>query len=325
MAFELTDRWVWDSWIADDGDTYHLFYLSAPRALGNPDLRHRNATIGHATSTDLRKWTDAGTVLRPGKPGEFDQTATWTGSVIHDGTQWRLYYTGSAFLHPTAHTNIETVGEALSSDLHSWTKTPGPAVRADSRWYETLADGTWPEEAWRDPWVYQDDDGWHMLITARARSAGGPAGAVADAGVVGHAVSKDLSTWEVREPLSAPGAGFGHLEVLQPFSLDGRDFILFSCDKSQLMGRHSEKRAGGVWVAPRDRATGWCSIEEARLLVDESIYAARIVQERDGSQSLMGFHNPSTGAFVGTVSDPMPLVSGSDGWPELRRQLSPIV
>ena len=31
----LADDWVWDSWIADDGERYHLFFLKAPRALGD--------------------------------------------------------------------------------------------------------------------------------------------------------------------------------------------------------------------------------------------------------------------------------------------------
>ena len=30
----LDDLWVWDSWVADDGDLYHLFFLQAPRSLG---------------------------------------------------------------------------------------------------------------------------------------------------------------------------------------------------------------------------------------------------------------------------------------------------
>ena len=30
----LEDRWVWDSWVVDDGERYHLFYLQAPRVTG---------------------------------------------------------------------------------------------------------------------------------------------------------------------------------------------------------------------------------------------------------------------------------------------------
>jgi beta-fructofuranosidase len=30
------DYWIWDSWIADDGDTFHLYFLQAPRSLVDP-------------------------------------------------------------------------------------------------------------------------------------------------------------------------------------------------------------------------------------------------------------------------------------------------
>ena len=36
-------RWVWDFWIADNGDSYHLYYLNAPDSLEHEDLRHRIA------------------------------------------------------------------------------------------------------------------------------------------------------------------------------------------------------------------------------------------------------------------------------------------
>jgi len=35
----LADRWVWDSWIVDDGERYHLFLLQAPKSSGSPELR----------------------------------------------------------------------------------------------------------------------------------------------------------------------------------------------------------------------------------------------------------------------------------------------
>lgn len=315
MTFELPDHWVWDCWLADDGDRFHLYYLNAPRSLGDPGLRHRNAVVGHASSADLRAWTVHETALEPGLPGDFDATATWTGCVVRHDRAWRMFYTGSVFLAPDAHTNIESIGAADSDDLHRWSKTPRARVQADPRWYETLGDGTWHEEAWRDPWVFFEDGLWHMLVTARAKSDG-HAGDARDAGVVGHATSRDLDEWTIRKPLSAPAAGFAHLEVLQAFEFGGRRFVLFSCDRGHLAGDRSGEVTGGVWVAPRDPATGWCAIEDARLLHDESLYAARVVAERDGGLSLIGFLNADgDGGFGGRISDPIPLVADADGWP----------
>ncbi len=33
LVLALRDDWVCDSWVADDGENYHLFFLTAPRAL----------------------------------------------------------------------------------------------------------------------------------------------------------------------------------------------------------------------------------------------------------------------------------------------------
>ena len=87
LAFRLPDHWVWDFWLADDGDRYHLFYLHAPKSLGDPQLRHRNARIGHASSTDLR-WTNHGTnqgifgLAPDGRPVSFTGIAIWR---VQDG------------------------------------------------------------------------------------------------------------------------------------------------------------------------------------------------------------------------------------------------
>ena len=90
----LEDAWIWDSWIADDGERYHLFFLKAPAALKDPALRHEAAFIGHASSTDLTHWTLHADALTPGDHGRWDDLALWTGSVARgeDGT-WRMYYT----------------------------------------------------------------------------------------------------------------------------------------------------------------------------------------------------------------------------------------
>ena len=63
-----------------------------------------------------------------------------------------------------------------------------------------------------------------MLLSARARSA-----PRYDDGVIGHAWSPDLVRWEAREPICAPGAGFGQLEVVQVRVVDGQHVLVFTC------------------------------------------------------------------------------------------------
>ena len=82
----LDDYYVWDWWVADDGKRYHLFFLQAPRSVGDPANRHVNAEIGHATSRDLVDWDDLGPTFQPSEIGRraFDDMAIWTGSVLND-------------------------------------------------------------------------------------------------------------------------------------------------------------------------------------------------------------------------------------------------
>jgi beta-fructofuranosidase len=304
MAFSLPDHWVWDFWLADDGALFHLFFLHAPRALGNPDLRHRHARIGHATSTDLRDWTWHGPAFDVGAPGSFDATATWTGSIVRaPGGQWRMFYTGSLFSSPDSSTNVETIGAAVSTDLFSWRKLPGPILRADPRWYETLGTSSWPEEAWRDPWVYADPNGngWHMLVTARANH-----GEDTGRGVIGHAVSPDLEHWQAAPPLSRPQAGFSHLEVPQLVEIDGHMLLVFCCNAPRLTGRLSGQ-IGGIWTAPAAGAGGPFAIEDSTLLIDERLYAGRLARTRDGTWVLLGFRNEPGDAFRGGICDPLPV------------------
>lgn len=308
--FDLPDSWVWDYWFADDGDRYHLFFLYASRALHDPEARHYRASIGHAVSTDLVEWERVADALVRGEAGEFDDLATWTGSTVRhpDGT-WFLFYTGST--RAEGGKNVQRIGYATSSDLVTWQKAPGPVLEAAAPWYERLDSGDWHDEAFRDPWVFADPegDGWHMYVTARA-----PEGPVEGRGVVAHAWSPDLRHWELREPVSAPSEnGFGQLEVTQVEVVDGRPVLLFSCLADHSMAARRGARAG-TWAIPAESVLGPFDVDRAQPLTGEDLYVGRLLRRReDGQWLLFAFRNVgSDGAFVGGVTDPMP-VSWVDG------------
>jgi beta-fructofuranosidase len=294
----LADHWVWDSWHAQDDDgRRHVFFLYAPRALLDADRRHHHARIGHAVSSDLRSWQRTADALIPAESPSWDDLATWTGSIVRGpDRRWYLFYTGVSRAEQGL---VQRVGLAVSEDLMTWQRHgPNPLIEADSTWYERLDLTNWYEEAWRDPWVFadQDGEGWHMLLTARAK--GGPA---LQRGVIGHARSTDLVHWTVQPPLSAP-AGFGHLEVPQVAVVDGQPLLLF-CSNSVAASR--DDAASRVWIATGPTVTGPWDVASARPFNHPSLYAPRLVNDLNGSWALIGFVDQVDGTFVGELTDPI--------------------
>lgn len=307
MAIRLDKRWIWDSWYVWDGDTCHAFYLSADRALGDPELRHRSPIVGHAISRDLVNWEILPDALRPSSTPAFDSWTTWTGSVIKDDKGlWWMFYTGSSREDGGL---IQSIGAATSTDLTTWHKLGSePLVEADPQWYELLDTEVWHDQAWRDPWVFRKsgDDTWHMLITARSKE-GNPR----TRGVVGHAISEDLLHWRVTPPLSQPDQGFGQLEVLQFEIVDGVPILLFCCGSKELS---EERRAS---FGDRDATYSLaCNADlsdldftNAHPFESNLVYAGRLVKGPDDRWNLLGFRNCENGEFVGEICDPIPVTA----------------
>ena len=76
MAFSLPEYWEWAFWLAHSGAKHHMYYLQAPKSLGNAELRRRSVQEG-------------------------------------DG-HWRKFYTGARFLVSGESANVQSVGVATS-------------------------------------------------------------------------------------------------------------------------------------------------------------------------------------------------------------------
>lgn len=309
----LPDDWVWDSWIADDGDRYHLYYLKAPRALGEPSQRHTKAVIGHATSYDLVDWQVHPDALLP-SPRGWDDLALWTGSVVRgDDGVWRMFYTALTTSRGHA-VRDQQLGVVESADLMTWHRAlDRPVLVPDGRWYQTLDEEPSASETWRDPFVFRDPDGagWHMLVTARLKDR-----PRYDDGVLAHARSTDLHTWEVGPPVSGAPSGFGQIEVPQVRSVDGRPVLVFTCHpEEQSAERRAEHGDHSTWsvAGPRGGSLlGPWDVGAARPFTAEpTLFAAPLVQQRDGRWALVGFRNQEPeGIWSFEIIDPVPVRIG---------------
>ena len=158
--------------IRHDG-VYHLFYQANPDAplWGRP-------AWGHVTSTDLVTWTRKPLALSP-KPGAPDADGCWSGCTRIVQGRPAIYYTGVVGEDDG---RVESVCRAWgSADLLAWERdacnplVPGPPQQLGNGYH-------------RDPFLWQDDDGWHMLL----------GGGTADEGWHGrvlHYDSADATAW----------------------------------------------------------------------------------------------------------------------------------
>jgi beta-fructofuranosidase len=315
MSLRLPDKWVWDFWLVRDGDEHHVFFLQAPRALGEPELRHHNASIGHAVSGDLRSWRLLRDALHPGPPGTWDDLAIWTGSAIdHDG-RWYMLYTG---INRGERGLIQRIGLAVSDDLVRWEKhAANPVLEAEPPWYELLDLTRWRDQSWRDPWICRDpaDGSFHALITARS-----PLGRADGAGVVAHARSGDLVEWEVLPPLTEHGE-FAQVEVPQLVRLNGRYELLVSC----LAEDHSRQRLEriglpgrtGTFAFTAEDLFGPYSPPDGPLAASDgplgTLYAGKLIETEAEGWQFMAFRGGSNGDFLGELTDPLPVHEDAHG------------
>jgi beta-fructofuranosidase len=306
MTLQLDDFFVWDFWLAprlDASEPFHCYFLQAPRSLPDPEMRHDQARIGHATSRNLIDWDYHGLILPLGKPGAWDDWTQWTGSVTRFEDKSYLFYTGRSKTEPV---NVQRIGLATSDDLYHWRKVPDdPVLQADSRWYEAPAPDGSNRSDCRDPWIIRFGDRWLMYYTASA------VGELPDRyGVVGIATSDDLLYWTPGPPVAAPGI-FGEIEVPQVVPLGDHWAMLFCTTKhAEINGRRA------TWIGTHyllsDSPFGPFELAPEPLVLAGTAgtcYAARAILDPWAGNVIMAFRRfDEHGQFAGELIDPIPLI-----------------
>jgi len=151
---------------------YHLFYQYNPNG-----PFHATIHWGHAASRDLVHWEEWPIALTP-TPGGYDRDGCWSGCAVNHNGVPTLFYSA---VHP------QVVCIATSADdLLTWQKYPGNPIIAGPP-PDIDAEGEF-----RDPFVWQEPDGWYMLMGTRSATVGG---------AVLLYRSDDLVNWEYLHPL----------------------------------------------------------------------------------------------------------------------------
>jgi len=254
------------SWVIRDhaffkqDSTYHLFYTRGPLY---SQTSMACDSIGHATSRDLVHWNIYAPVLAVVKH-TWEAGAVWAPFVMENpGGGYIMYYTG------VDSTWVQRIGIATSDDLYTWTKYSGnPVFRPDTSW--SGWDSTVEWASCRDPYVYDEDGVYYMLLTVMTNNGNG---------AVGSAVSADLFNWTDNGPIYVHSGLYSWHAIESVFLLkrNGKYRMFFSEETSP---------PGTSYMASDELYSGWDLA--TRQTVDEGI-APEIVEDGEGIQLFSRF------------------------------------
>ncbi len=136
---------------------YHLFFQY------NPDgAYHANMHWGHAVSDDLVHWQELPIAIAP-TPNSPDQGGIFSGCMVNDKGRPVAVYTG---VNDDYTMQVQCLAKG-NTDLTQWHKHPGNPVLKD------VPEHLGQTQDFRDPFVWQGDSCWYMLLAANIVGVGG--------------------------------------------------------------------------------------------------------------------------------------------------------
>ena len=202
---------------------------------------------GHTVSRDLVHWEERPIALAP-TPGGPDQDGCFTGCVVAEDDRFHILYTGIPRLSPLQ--QVQCL--ASSADLISWEKYPGNPIIAEP----PAGFG----ECFRDPCVWEEKDGWYMVIGSELPEGQGGAALLYR--------SQDLIHWEYLYPLFVGAAAeTGHdFECPDFFPLGEGHVLLTSRGKTYW---HAGNCAGHRFTRAKWGVVDGGALYAAKTLLDD--------------------------------------------------------
>lgn len=231
---------MWDTWIYQAGDAFHLFFLSG-------------GDIGRAVSEDLIHWNHLPPIKNTAAVGDWDEAGMkMTGSVAKVGDVYYLCY-GSGKGTP--------IGLIRSEDLVTWERVGDHPIMPSGAPYDA-------GNAWRDLTAYLDAETgvWNGYLYAIHGATGKPA--------IAHIRSQDYLTWSYHEPIyvteesySRTNNGFVDLEVPDYFEMGDTLYMLFSSCSSRKNATSGRADAMGTWYIRKEAGKEAWELPQAPLLL----------------------------------------------------------
>jgi hypothetical protein len=214
-------------------DLFHMYFTTTVDGGDSGPLQ-----INHATSPDGVVWEldPANPVLQPGVDGEWDHASLRGAAVIHDGTEFKMWYAAMNEGRPFDPYLWQGVGYATSPDGSSWTKHPdNPIIEPGPPWsgHPAIIPQT----------VIRHDGGWAYRMWYVKLDHHRP-------GNMGTAVSSDGLHWSIGDATTFSGAYFGVVFGLSVAVEGDRYHMVHWNDGYFPLIRYATSTDGSSWMVP---------------------------------------------------------------------------
>jgi beta-fructofuranosidase len=271
------NRTLWDTWLFEWDDKYHLFFLESRQS--------HNDYVGHAVSTNLIDWDEKPSIYTTGAPDKWNYRRTATGMVVRHDDEFYMFVGG--YDPEVKAGDVQVIGIYVSHDLDNWREFSGNPVSFPCVPYSTKPEqGFFNIVDWRDPFIIwnEKDKCFHAYLCARM-----PGSNQANYGsAVAHLKSCDLQTWEALPPIAVL-KHFPNMEVPEIFEIDGLYYLTFSSNSLTGLKINTANRENvrGTFYMVSEYPDGPFRLPEDPLLIGAGnrklgAYVARSIESKNG-------------------------------------------